>query len=72
MSLRVCSICKSPGVTKSTCPLNKNAKNKNRNLHINATHQINLYLKNKERQQNKPINKPINKLLTKQLDYSPK
>lgn len=72
MSLRVCSICKSPGVTKSTCPLNKNAKNKNRNLHINATHQINLYLKNKERQKNKLTNKPINKLLTKQLDYSPK
>ena len=47
MSQRICSICKSPGVTKSTCPLNKNAKNKNWKLHINATHQINLYLKNK-------------------------
>ena len=47
-SKRVCSICKSPGVTKSTCPLNKNAKNKNMKTHINAAKKIKLYLKQKE------------------------
>lgn len=50
MSIRVCSICKSPGATKSTCPLNKNAKNKNLKLHVNATKQIKLYLKQKQTQ----------------------
>lgn len=45
---RVCSICKSPGVTKSTCPLNKTAKNKNSALHVNATRKINSYLKRKQ------------------------
>jgi hypothetical protein len=57
MSLRVCSICKSPGATKSTCPLNKNAKNKNLKLHVNATKQIKLYLKQKK-QNTKPTESP--------------
>ncbi len=51
--IRVCSICKSPGVTKSTCPLNQNAKNKNYKLHINATKKINSYLKKKQKQKQK-------------------
>ena len=50
MSFR-CSICKSPGVTKSTCPLNKDAKNKNYKRHINATKKINSYLKKKHSSQ---------------------
>ena len=53
MSSRVCSICKSPGATKSTCPLNKNAKNKNLTLHVNATKQIKLYLKQKKQKKQK-------------------
>jgi hypothetical protein len=47
MPTRVCSICKSPGVTKSTCPLNENAKNKNMKGHINAARKIDKYLKKK-------------------------
>ena len=46
---RVCSICKSPNVTKSTCPLNKNAKNKNIKGHVNAVKKIKEYLKCKEK-----------------------
>lgn len=49
MSIRVCSICKSPGVTKSTCPLNKNAKNKNTVGHVNAMRKIREYLKKKDK-----------------------
>jgi hypothetical protein len=48
--IRVCSICQSPKVTKSTCPLNKNAKNKNYKGHINATLKIKDYIKNKRKQ----------------------
>lgn len=46
---KYCSICKSPNVTKSTCPLNKNAKNKNVKGHINAVKKIKEYLKCKEK-----------------------
>jgi hypothetical protein len=52
---RLCSICKSPGVTKSTCPLNKDAKHKNTKGHINATQKIKDYLKRKNQlQKSKP------------------
>jgi hypothetical protein len=44
-------------VTKSTCPLNKHAINKNNKLHVNATKQINLYLKQKKQEQNKKQHK---------------
>ena len=56
---RVCSICKSPGVTKSTCPLNKNAKNKNSALHVNATRKINSYLKRKQVAKKQAVKKQV-------------
>tara|TARA_A100001015_G_scaffold224903_2_gene253754 strand:- start:5933 stop:6946 length:1014 start_codon:yes stop_codon:yes gene_type:complete len=66
--IRVCSICKSPGVTKSTCPLNKNAKNKNYKLHVNATKKINNYLKKKGNDQKIQKQKIQKQKMTKSIN----
>ena len=62
---RVCSICKSPNVTKSTCPLNKAAKNKNMTGHVNAAAQIKKYLIRQQHNKSKPHTKPTSKPHTK-------
>lgn len=74
MSKRFCSICKSQGVTKSTCPLNKKAKNKNKKLHVNANRQIKQYLTMKKQKLStiKPKNKYTKQYRQNSHNYSPK
>ena len=74
MSKRFCSICKSQGVTKSTCPLNKNAKNKNKKLHVNADRQIKQYLTMKKQKISTmtPKNKYTKQYTQIPHKYSPK